>query len=169
MNQVNVHNSRVLAVAPSTRGFGYTILEGRDILVDWGVKSVKSDSLAMIKEIIETYQVQTVVMELKPRYRSPRIQLLSKRIAVMARRCKVEVLFMPRIEVRRAFLGDKEGTRYQVAEILAHRFPEELGFRLPPARQCWKGEDYRMTMFDAAALAFAVVLGATRRDAYGQG
>ena len=36
---------RVLAIDPTPRGFGYAILEGSTDLVDWGVKSVRCNSI----------------------------------------------------------------------------------------------------------------------------
>ena len=58
-----------------------------------------------------------------------------------------------REQVRRVFFANGQGTKHALAEILAKRFPEELGFRLPPKRRPWMSEDYRMDIFDAVALA----------------
>jgi hypothetical protein len=52
-------------------------------------------------------------------------------------------------------LGNDKGTKHVVAEVIAQRFPEELGFRLPPKRRAWMSEDSRIDIFDAAALALA--------------
>jgi hypothetical protein len=59
-------------------------------------------------------------------------------------------------QVRRVFFGDAEGTRHLLAEIISERFPEELGFLLPPKRRDWMSEDARMDIFDAVALALMV-------------
>jgi hypothetical protein len=48
---------------------------------------------------------------------------------------------------------DGRGTKHALAEIIAKRFPEELGSRLPPKRKPWMSEDSRMNIFDAVALA----------------
>ncbi len=55
--------------------------------------------------------------------------------------------------VRQVFFADGQGTKHALAEILAKRFPEELGSRLPPKRRAWMSEDSRMDIFDAVALA----------------
>jgi RNase H-fold protein (predicted Holliday junction resolvase) len=51
---------RVLAIDPSTRGFGYAVIEGRESLIDWGVKETKTDknrrSLELIADLIEQYE-----------------------------------------------------------------------------------------------------------------
>jgi hypothetical protein len=53
-------------------------------------------------------------------------------------------------------LGDDPGTKHALAEIIAERFPEELGFLLPPKRRDWMSQDSRMDIFDAVALALMV-------------
>ncbi len=42
--------------------------------------------------------------------------------------------------------------KYERAVEIAARFPE-IGWKLPPKRKAWESEDYRMSMFSAAALA----------------
>ena len=42
----------------------------------------------------------------------------------------------------------ENGNKHTLAEIVAARFPQELGGRLPPKRRPWKSEDYRMSIFD---------------------
>jgi hypothetical protein len=59
-------------------------------------------------------------------------------------------------QVRRVFLGDAGGTKHALAEVIAERFPEELGLHLPPKRRPWMNEDSRMGIFDAVALALMV-------------
>jgi hypothetical protein len=58
-------------------------------------------------------------------------------------------------QVGRMFLGQVECTKHAIAQILAKRFPEELGFLLPPKRRPWMSEDYRMDIFEAISLALA--------------
>ena len=58
----NFHSThpRILSIAPSTRGFGFAVLEGLDTLADWGVKSVTADknaqSIAKVKELLRDDQ-----------------------------------------------------------------------------------------------------------------
>jgi hypothetical protein len=42
------------------------------------------------------------------------------------------VALFSREQVRRVFFADGRGTKHALAEILAKKFPEELGSRLPP-------------------------------------
>ena len=102
------------------------------------------------------YRPDVVVLEdhsAKSSRRSTRIRKLGQRIVALASSSGVRVKLFSREKVRRVFFDDGEGTKHALAEILAKRFPEELGFRLPPKRQPWMSEDYRMDIFDAIALA----------------
>jgi len=49
----------------------------------------------------------------------------------------IKVVLFSQQQVRRVFFADGCGTRHALAEIIARRFPEELGFRLPPKRRPW--------------------------------
>ena len=106
--------------------------------------------------ILAHYQPDVIVLEdtsKKPFRRSPRIRTLTKRIIRLGESRKITVTLFSREQVRQAFFADGQGTKYALAEILANKFPDELGFRLPPKRRPWMSEDYRMDIFDAVALA----------------
>lgn len=162
MNQIRQGKPRVLAIAPSTRGFGFAVLETEATLVDWGVKSVAGDkngrSLVKVKELIGHYEPGVLVLpdtSRKDSLRAARIRSLCQQIKTMGAAHMVRVVFLSRERVRRAFFADGRGTKHAMAEIIAKRFPEELGTRLPPKRRPWMSEDYRMDIFDAVALALA--------------
>src|SRR5215813_4631329 len=67
MSRAYSNDKRVLAVDPSTRGFGFAVLEGPNHLIDWGVKETKTDkkqrSLKIIGDLIDQYQPSVVVVE----------------------------------------------------------------------------------------------------------
>lgn len=154
-----------MAIAPSTRGFGYVVLEGHKELVDWGVKSVKghknNGSIKKVEELIAHYNPQVMVLEdtlAKASRRSTRIQALTKRLIALAESHKIKVALFSQKQVQRVFFADGCGTKHALAKIIAERFPEELGFRLPPKRRPWMSEDYRMGIFDAVALALMLRL-----------
>ena len=156
---------RILAIAPSTRGFGFAVIEGQETLVDWGVKAVKGDKneacLARVEELIVHYEPEVVVLEnhsTEHSRRSDRIQALGRQLIALAAMCNVKAALFSRDQVRRGFFADAKGTKHALAEILAQRFPEELGFRLPPKRRPWMSEDYRMDIFEAVALALMIRL-----------
>jgi Holliday junction resolvasome RuvABC endonuclease subunit len=153
---------RLLAIAPSTRGFGFAVHEGQDTLIDWGAKRVTGDknaeSLARIGSMITHYEPKILVLEdafAKGSRRSRRIRELNKRIVALAIRGKVRVVCLSREQVMQMFIADGKGTKHSIAEIVATRFPEELGPRLPRKRRSYDNEDPRMDIFAAVALALA--------------
>jgi hypothetical protein len=155
-------SSRVLAVAPSSRGFGFAVLEHENNLVDWGVRSTKGDknlgSIAKVDELIAHYGPGAIVLEdhsAKSSRRSPRIRTLITEMCALAERSDIRAVQLSQAEVRKIFFARDQGTKHSLAGILAARFPAELGFRLPPKRRPWMSEDYRMDIFDAVALAVA--------------
>jgi Holliday junction resolvasome RuvABC endonuclease subunit len=165
MNQINPKHFRILAIAPSTRGFGFAVLEGEVSLVDWGVKTVKGDknvqSLAKVKKLITHYKPGALVLEdasAKGSRRSPRIRKLCQQIIKLAEARKMIVKLFSRDQVMKTFIADGQGTKHALAEVIAKRFPEELGSRLPPKRKPWMSEQYQMGVFDAVALVLMLRL-----------
>jgi len=129
-------NDLVLAIAPSSRGFGFAVMEG----------------------MITLYNPAVLMLEDAPAKgsrRSRRIRNVTKKIIATAASRQAEVALLSRDQVMRAFFKDGIGSKHTIARILAMRFPEELGHRLPPKRKPWRSEDYRTGIFDAVALAVA--------------
>src|SRR6266481_2961734 len=88
----------VLAIDPSTRGFGFAVLEGPNRLIDWGVKETKSNknakTIKLVDELIERYQPSVVVVEDysgKGSRRCRRIQGLINDISKLASKRKLRV------------------------------------------------------------------------------
>ena len=90
---------RILAIAPSTKGFGYAVFEGQKLLVDWGVRLVEGDknsvSIKKVEGMINLYDPEVMVFEdttNKESRRSPRIQALTKRLVAVAESRSVDVV-----------------------------------------------------------------------------
>ena len=165
MNQIKPKNPLVLAIALASRGFGFAVLEGKDMLINWGVKRVTENknigTLAKVEELLAHYQPRVMVLQdTLPKHskRAPRIQALNRQIVTMAARCKVSVALVSDEQVRQVFFAGGKGTKHALAEIIAQRFPEELSARLPLKRKPWRSQDSRMGIFDAVALALALQL-----------
>jgi hypothetical protein len=163
MSKSNPKQFRILAVSPSSCGFGFAVFEGIDTLVDWGVKSVNGDknaqSVAKVQEIVAHYSPHVLVLpdfQAKGSRHSRRIQDLGEDLITLAANRKLKTKSFSRETVRRTFFPNGEGTKFGIAEVVAKRFPDELGFRMPPKRRAWESEDSRMTMFDAVALALMI-------------
>jgi Holliday junction resolvasome RuvABC endonuclease subunit len=151
--------NRVLAIDPSTRGFGYAVLEGPDRLIDWGVKETRTDkskrALASIADLIEVYQPRVLVLEDyagKGSRRCSRVEKLIDDITKFALKENVKVRRFSRLELKNAFSETGAKNKYEIAIAIAKRLPE-LQPRLPRFRKPWMSEDYRMSIFDAVALA----------------
>ena len=150
---------RVLAVDPSTRGFGFALLEGPERLIDWGVKETKTDkkgrTLKLIDDLIERYQPNVLVVEDyegKGSRRCLRVGALINDISKLVSKRKLKVKRCSRVKVKQAFSEYGASNKHEIAVAIANRFPE-LQPRLPRFRKPWMSEDYRMSIFDAVALA----------------
>jgi len=160
MNKIQPKHFRILAIAPSTRGFGFAVLEGQEMLVDWGVKTVKKNknirSLAKVKALIADYEPGVLVLEdalAKGSRRSPRIKALNLQIIELASTCNVKAKLFSRDQVMNTYIPRGQGTKHALAEIIVKKFSEQLGRQLPPKRKPWMSEDSQMNIFDAVALA----------------
>lgn len=160
-NSISQNHFRILAIAPTTRGFGFAVLDGNETLVDWGVRRIDGKikntwSLAMVEKLVARYQPGVMVLQdtlAKSSRRAPRIKALTKRIIALAKGHKVRVKLFTFEKVRKIFFADGKGTKHALAEIIAKQFPGELSSYMPPKRRAWTNEDSRMDIFDAVALA----------------
>jgi hypothetical protein len=159
MNQIP-QQPRILAISLSTRGFGYAVTEGNDMIIACGNTRIYGDknagSLVAIEKIIVRYQPGLIVLQdVKVARRDQRIKRLHNKILALAAKHKIKAAEISAKELRLALLGRENGTKHDLAEHLAKRFPDELASRLPPQRRAWMNADYRMDIFDAVGLAVA--------------
>jgi hypothetical protein len=84
--------------------------------------------------------------------RTPKARRLTKRIVDLAGRFGVETALFTRDEIRQAFFEDGEGTKFTIANVIARRYADELGSKLPRKRKAWMPEHPNMDIFDAVAL-----------------
>lgn len=159
----NQKHPRILAIVPSPVGFGFAVLEGQEVLRNWGVKVVEGDknrqSLLKVKELIAEYRPTVLVLEdifTKESRRGSRTRALTKKILTLASNDKIQVKLFAKEQIRNAFFGEGKGTKHALAQIVSNRFPEELGHRMPPERRDWDSESSRMAIFVAVALALMV-------------
>lgn len=154
------YEPRVLAIDPTTNGFGFAVMEGPERLIDWGVKHAGGDDkngrcLELTSKAIAHYSPDLIVIEdyrNKGSRRCERVRSLLEEINNRASGSLVRVHRITRSDVRKAFAASAASTKHQIAKAIAERLPE-LGRRLPPYRHPWMPEDYRMSIFDAVALA----------------
>jgi Holliday junction resolvasome RuvABC endonuclease subunit len=148
--------SRVLAVDPTSRGFGFAVLEGPATLVDWGVHETRRRGeepiLRKVKSLVRHYQPDVIVVEhcgYPGSRRRSRARATVTAILALARALGVPGREISTASVRQLFgRATKDGTARAIAEHLP-----ALASRLPPKRKPWMSEAERMAIFDATAFA----------------
>lgn len=152
------HPDRVLAVAPTTRGFAYVVFESALAPFDWGSHGISGPRknakfLQRLEAIIERCHPQVIVLQDTMRRRA-RIRTLSLAIRHMAASAQIDVHIYHRAAIRRCFAPAGARTKVEIAHAIARMIPA-LSHRLPPTRKIWMSEDRRQSLFDAAALGLA--------------
>ena len=162
MNKNHNKHFRIFGISLSAKGFGYAVMEGGNHLVDYRNKVLLADknanSLIQIKKLILRYQPDVLILHdvnAKGTYRAPRIKELHREVVALAKRHKLTVAKLTNLELRRTLLSDPKGTKHDMAEYIAKKFPDEFASRVPPKRTAWTSEMSRMDIFDAVALAVA--------------
>ncbi len=150
---------RILAIDPSTRGFGFVVLEGATNLIDWGVKATRKDKnergLIKVGALLRLYRPDVIVAERHSGKGSRRCHRVAQLIAAMealAKRDGVRFCRFSRGDIRKVFASFNATTKHEIAHAIARQLPE-LAPHLPRYRKPWMSEDYRMAIFDAASLA----------------
>jgi len=148
----------VLAVRPTTRGFGWALFEGPLALADWGIVAARGDTsvraMRRFEKLLNQYRPSAVVLEMSGPTRkgvSSRVRLLAKTIRGFAENRDIAVHLYTRSEISLAVAGDENATRHGVAKAVAAQLPI-LRHRMPPVRKPWMPEDDRQSLYDAAAL-----------------
>ena len=157
---------RILAIDPTSHGFGFAVLEGSHRLIDWGMKHCRENKNEQCREevlnLLAHYGPEVLIVEdvgTKGCQRRTRVRRLIESLCTLAKRHHLRVKRIPRRCVQRCFALGRPATKRQVAEAVAERFPE-LEPRLPPTwdklvkrRHLADSEDERMGIFDAVAFA----------------
>ena len=159
MNQIASKQIRIVAIALTARGFGYSVMENH-MMLECGHKEVRgnknSQSVYKIEKLLKQFLPSVLVLQdvnAAGCRRAPRIKTLHRQIIELAANRKIKVSLLSGKTLRVALVGDVKGTKHEMAEFLAQKYPVELAAKLPPKRRAWENEDGRMDMFDAVGLA----------------
>lgn len=152
-------NGVTLAIAPTSRGFGYVAFENADLPMDWGVKDVREnkthDCLLKARVLMHLLRPSVLVVEAahhESSRRSRRVRALIDKLAELARERGIAVVRCSREDVLTVFGRLGAQSKDDIAAAVARIVPE-LAPRLPPQRRIWESEHYGMAIFEAAALA----------------
>lgn len=147
-----------LAVAPTTRGFGWAVFDGPLSLLDWGSVFARSEknlrSVRKFERLLDDLQPEAVVME-EPSSRltrSKRVHELQQLLTSSARLKLIAVETYRAEQVKSCFAAYGAQHHHEIAEAISRQFPE-LVHKLPRKRAAWMTTDQRMGLFLAVALA----------------
>jgi hypothetical protein len=149
----------VLAVHPTSRGFGWVLFESSLSPVDWGIASAKSGRnmrlLARFERLLKRYDPAVLVLEEfegRGTLRVDRIQSLCRSMMHLAACKGMDTPVYSRAVIRTVFASIGASSRHEIAQAIAQRI-DAFGHRMPRPRKLWYAEDPRQSLFDAAALA----------------
>jgi hypothetical protein len=158
------NRKRVLALDVRPRSFGYVVFEGADLLLDWGVQSFRNGRNSVriplatkIAALLEDFHPAVVVAKEPPsrkKVNRARTRKILELIRHKASLRGIRTCVLKRRAASSFFGGEERVTKHEIATALAERFAE-LRPLLPPKRKLWESEDYRMSIFDSAALGVA--------------
>jgi hypothetical protein len=158
------NHKRILALDVRPRSFGFVVFEGPDKLLDWGVRSFRKGVNAVriplakkIDVLLDECDPAAVVAKEGPRrikLNSGKRRRMLDEVLRKAERRGISVRVLRPSAVRKTLAENGNLTKHEMASAMAKRFPE-LAPVLPPKRKCYESEDYRMSIFDAAALGVA--------------
>src|SRR5437899_2440758 len=150
---------RVLALDVHPSRFGYVIFEGPDRMLDWGVRSFRDGVNAVrippaqkVAALLDDFAPSGVVLE-KQVSHTRKVSKMMETIRREAAKRRVSVRWVTRRMVKQTFAGH-DRNKDEIASVLGERL-RELAPKVPPRRRIWQSEDYRMSVFDAAALGVA--------------
>ncbi|MEI9933152.1 MAG: hypothetical protein WDM89_22130 [Rhizomicrobium sp.] len=151
-------NILVLAVHPTTRGFGWALFERPGASIDWGIASAKAGRDARIisrfERLLKRYQPTMLVLEAFERSRAERAKELYETFMHLAHCKDMPVHVFEKTAVNATFGLRAAATRHDLCKAVAEKI-DALRHRLPPKRKPWVAEDSRQSLFVAAALALA--------------
>ena len=149
----------VLAIHPTSKGFGWALFESPLAPVDWGLTRVNAKrnagSLARFEKLLLRYEPKVVVFEEfseRPARRVKRIQELCQQMIVVASNRGIYTPIYSRETIRDCFESSGARTRRDIALSISEQI-EVFRHRMPRERKRWDSEDVRQSLFDAVALA----------------
>jgi len=153
------NEKRILAIDLRSRSFGFAVFEGSTRLLDWGVRSfrqginvVKIPASEKLAGLMDEFSPSAIVVR-KGFVENRKKVGMRQALVMQAEKHRIPVRLLSRCVVKNAFVGSNRN-KYVIAAALAKQLPE-LAPKLPSVRKIWKSEDYRMSIFDAAALGVA--------------
>jgi len=154
------YRSLVLAIHPSSRGFGWVAFEGPFSPWAWGSVGARGTGknarcLRRIEKLINRLTPETIVLEAyeqKDSARRSRITDLCRGIVALAASQSTDVAVYTFRDVKLTFAHLGARTRQEIAEVIGRQIAA-FSHLVPRKRRAWDSEGYRMQLFSATALA----------------
>lgn len=147
--------TRVLALEVTSTVLSYAVLEGEELLIEWGGHAISggvSAFLPRLRREVERYRPDVLVIE--DAALSRKGKRVRDRLAwaeEWATEAGVECRAIP-TEAFRAYVRTYGPTKSDLASAVARLFPE-LGARVPRRSRIWESEPKRLGVFVAIARA----------------
>jgi hypothetical protein len=147
----------IMAAFPHARGLAYVVFEQPLDPIDWGMSDIYGSGknqrcIRRLSAVIERCRPDVLVLRDVQGQRKRRLPNLVSAIETLAAAKGVRTVSISRAKVRQAFADLGSPTRFALVAVIAKQIPAFAPLA-PPKRKIWNGEDRRMGLFDAAALA----------------
>lgn len=154
---------RILAIDPTSRGFGFVILEADKQLLDWGAVSLVGQNrntrcLTYITRLLVRYHPDLLVtedMQAAGCRRRKRVRELAADLASLCASQYIPMRSISRLALPAALGLNKPINKHRIAMFVAEQL-SVLAPLLPPPRKTWMTENPKMGLFIAAAYALAI-------------
>jgi hypothetical protein len=154
------NNKRIIAFDVQARRFSFVVFEGPNEVLDFGARSfpkgpneVRVPAQEKIVAIFNYFDPAAVVFSDRVLHRTKQKSRIGDALQKEALERGIPVRFVTPGDARKPFAGHNHN-KHEIASALAQQLPA-LASKLPPKRKIWQSEDYRMSIFDAAALGIA--------------
>jgi hypothetical protein len=145
----------ILAVHPTSRGFGWGVFEGPLAPVDWGMTFAKRARNRRLynrfERLLKQHRPAVLVLENFEGRTGASLRLcrLMKHLA----ECQgMDARVFPRTAIQSVFSTVGAKTRYEIAEVIRNQI-DAFSHRMPRKRTLTVRADPRQALFDAAAVA----------------
>lgn len=155
---------RIIAFEIRASKFGFAVLEGRDRLLDWGVRtfgegvgsfeSTLSDRLGTLLMFHDPAVVVIRNREPQSTTNDKKVRMIIGTLKQVIRPGSTKLRILTTRQIRDRFAFGGSTTKHDIARNLSERF-EELSFKLPNKRKAYQSEAPVMLVFDALATAVA--------------
>jgi len=149
----------VLAIDLRSDRISYAVLDGSSRLLDIGASQFESATMARMRAaaLLRTFRPGVLLLRrLRPRSRrnGPKWNTAARAIREEAKHASVPVAAMTEDAIKRHYRRLGCRNKFQIAELLARRFPR-IAWKLPPPRKSYEPEPWAIGYFDAISIGIA--------------